>query len=72
MQNPHCVKRSDEILQNQDEQMLKFLQEIGLSVEQLHDQSEIQMAHVPKAWQLGKPMVDEKHFDNNMQIRIFH
>jgi hypothetical protein len=72
MQNPHCVKRSDEILQNQDEQMLKFLQEIGLSVEQLHDQSEIQMAHVPKAWQLGKPMVDEKHFDNNTQIRIFH
>jgi hypothetical protein len=42
MQNPHCAK-------NQDEYMLKFLQEIGLLVEQLHGQSEIQMAHVPKA-----------------------
>jgi hypothetical protein len=29
--------------------MLKFLQEIGLLVEQLHGQLEIQMAHVPKA-----------------------
>jgi hypothetical protein len=25
MQNPHCAKWSDEILQNQDEQMLKLL-----------------------------------------------
>jgi hypothetical protein len=33
MQNPHCVKRSDEILQNEDEQMLKFYQEAELSVE---------------------------------------
>jgi hypothetical protein len=49
MQNPHCAKRSDEILQNQDEQMLNFIQETGLLVEQLHGQSEIQMAHVPKA-----------------------
>jgi hypothetical protein len=24
MQNPHCPKRSDEILENVDEQMLKF------------------------------------------------
>jgi hypothetical protein len=62
----------DEILQNQDEQMLKFLQETGLPVKQLHGQSEIQMAHVLKAWQLGEPMVNEKHFDNNMQTRIFH
>jgi hypothetical protein len=45
--------------------MLKFLQETGLSVEQLHAQSRIQMADVPKAWQLGEPMVDEKRFDNN-------
>jgi hypothetical protein len=29
--------------------MLKFLQETGLSVEQLHGQLEIQIAHVPKA-----------------------
>jgi hypothetical protein len=52
--------------------MLKFLQEIGLSAEQLHGQSEIQMAHVPKAWPLGELMVDEKRFDNNTQTRIFH
>jgi hypothetical protein len=30
------------------------------------------MAHVPKAWKLGEPMVDEKRFDNNTQTRIFH
>jgi hypothetical protein len=50
MQNPHCAKRSAEILENEDEQMLKFYQEAGLSLEQLHDQSKIQMAYVPKAW----------------------
>jgi hypothetical protein len=72
MQNLHCTKRSDEILQNQDEQMLKFLQETGLSVEQLHGQLEIQMAHVLKTWQLGEPMVNEKRFDNNTQTIIFH
>jgi hypothetical protein len=38
--------------------MLKFLQEIGLSVEQIHGQSEIQMANVPKAWQLGELMAN--------------
>jgi hypothetical protein len=43
MQNLHCAKSSDEILQNKDEQMLKLYQEAGLSVEQLHGQSEIQM-----------------------------
>jgi hypothetical protein len=71
MQNLHCAKRSDEILQNEDEQMLKFYQEAGLSVEQLQDQSEIQMAYVPNAWEIGEPMVDEKRFDNNTQTRIF-
>jgi hypothetical protein len=30
--------------------MLKFYQEAGLSLEQLHDQSKIQMAYAPKAW----------------------
>jgi hypothetical protein len=45
--------------------MLKFCQEEGLSVQQLHGQSEIQMAYVPKAWEIGKPMVDEKHFNSN-------
>jgi hypothetical protein len=72
MQNLHCAKGSDEILQNEDEQMLKFCQEAGLSVEQLHGQSDIQMAYAPKTWEIGKPMVDEKHFDNNTQTRIFH
>jgi hypothetical protein len=72
MQNLHCAKRSDEILQNENEQMLKFCQEAGLSVEQLHDQSEIQMAYAPKAWEIGELMVDEKRFDNNTQTRIFH
>jgi hypothetical protein len=35
-QNLHCAKRSDEILQNEDEQMLKFYQEAGLLAKQLH------------------------------------
>jgi hypothetical protein len=46
-------------------------QEAGLSVEQLHGQSDIQMAYAPKAWEIGEPMVDEKCFDNNTQTRIF-
>jgi hypothetical protein len=41
MWNPHCAKRSDEILVNEDEQMLKFYQEAGLSLEQLHGQLKI-------------------------------
>jgi hypothetical protein len=49
MQNPHCIKRSCEILENDDKQMLKFYEETGLSLEQLHDQSKIQMAYAPKA-----------------------
>jgi hypothetical protein len=57
MQNPHCVKRSDLILENEDEQILKFCQEVGLSLEQLHGQSKIQMAYAPKAWLVGEPMV---------------
>jgi hypothetical protein len=35
-------------------------------------QSDIQMAYAPKAWEIGELMVDEKHFDNNTQTRIFH
>jgi hypothetical protein len=31
IQNPHCANRSDEILENEDKQMLKFCQEAGLS-----------------------------------------
>jgi hypothetical protein len=72
MMNPHCAKRSDEILENEDEQILKFCQEAGLLVEQLHSQLKIQMADVPKAWEIGEPMVDEKCFDNNTQTRLFH
>jgi hypothetical protein len=49
MINLHCAKRSDEILENEDEQMIKFCQEEGLSLEQLHGQSKIQMAYAPKA-----------------------
>jgi hypothetical protein len=52
--------------------MLKFYQEAGLSVEQLHGQSEIQMAYAPKAWEIGEPIVDEKRFNNNTRTRIFH
>jgi hypothetical protein len=52
--------------------MLKFYREVGLSIEQLHDQSDIQMAYAPKAWEISEPMVDEKCFDNNTQTRIFH
>jgi hypothetical protein len=72
MMNPHCVKRSDDILENEDEQMSKFCQEAGLSLEQLHGQSKIQLAYAPKAWEVGKPMVDEKRFDNSTQTRQFH
>jgi hypothetical protein len=72
MINSHCAKRSDEILENEDEQMLKFCQEAGLSVEQLRSQLKIQMAYAPKAWKIGEPMVDEKHFDNSRQTRVFH
>jgi hypothetical protein len=33
MMNRHCAKRSDEILENEDEQMSKFCLEAGLSLE---------------------------------------
>jgi hypothetical protein len=59
MMNPHCAKRSDEILGNEDEQMSKFCQGAGLTLEQLHGQSKIQMTYAPKAWEVGKPIVDE-------------
>jgi hypothetical protein len=72
MKNLHCAKRSYTILQNEDEQMLKFLQEAGLSMEQLHGQLKIQMAYAPKAWEIGEPMVNEKCFDNSTQTIIFH
>jgi hypothetical protein len=39
MMNSHCAKRSDEILNNEDEQMSKFCQEAELTLEQLHGQS---------------------------------
>jgi hypothetical protein len=70
--NLHCAKRSDEILENEDEEMIKFCQEVGLSLEQLHGQSKIQMAYAPKAWEVGELMVDEKHFNNSTQTRLFH
>jgi hypothetical protein len=52
--------------------MSKFCQEVGLTLEQLHGQSKIQMTYAPKPWVVGEPMVDEKHFDNSTQTRIFH
>jgi hypothetical protein len=67
MLNPHCAKWSDEILESEDKQMLKLCQEAGLSLEQLHGQSKIQMAYAPKAWVVGEPMVDEKCFDSSTQ-----
>jgi hypothetical protein len=45
--------------------MIKFCQEAGLSLEQLHGQLNIQMAYASKAWVVCKPMIDEKHFDNS-------
>jgi hypothetical protein len=72
MMNPHCAKRSDKILENENEQVIKFCQEAGLSLEQLHGQSKIRMAYAPKAWEVGEPMIDEKCFDNSTQTRIFH
>jgi hypothetical protein len=52
--------------------MLKFCQEVGLSIKQLHGQLDIQMAYAPKAREIGEQMVDEKRFDNNKQTRILH
>jgi hypothetical protein len=52
--------------------LFKFYQELGLSVKQLHGQSDIQMSYAPKACEIGEPMVDEKRFGNNTQTRIFH
>jgi hypothetical protein len=72
MMNPHCAKRSYEILENEDEQMIKFCQEARLTLEQLHGQSKIQMTYVPKTWEVGKPMVDEKRFNNSTQTQLFH
>jgi hypothetical protein len=72
MMNTHCIKRSDEILENEDKQLIKFCQEVGLSLEQLHGQSKIQTTYMPKAWKVGEPMVNEKHFDNSTQTWYFH
>jgi hypothetical protein len=72
LMNLHYAKKSYKILENEDEQMIKFCQEARLSLEQLHGQSKIQMAYVPKAWEVGEPMVDEKHFNNSTQTRVFH
>jgi hypothetical protein len=52
MTSPYCAKRSYEILENEEEQMIKFCQEVDLSLEQLHGQSKIQMTYVPKAWEV--------------------
>jgi hypothetical protein len=52
--------------------MIKFYQEVGLSLEQVHGQSKIQMSYAPKAWEIGEPMVNEKHFYNSTQTRLFH
>jgi LPS O-antigen subunit length determinant protein (WzzB/FepE family) len=65
--NLHCANRSDEILENEDEQMRQFCLEAGLSLEQLHGQSDIEMTSMHKAWEVGEPMTDEKHFDNSTQ-----
>jgi hypothetical protein len=72
MMNADCAKRSDEILKNEEKQIIKFFQEAGLSLEQLHGQSKFQMAFAPKAWEVGEPMIDEKCFNNSTQIRLFH
>jgi hypothetical protein len=45
--------------------MIKFYQQTGLLLEQLHGKSKIQMAYVPKAWEVGELMDDEKHFNNS-------
>jgi hypothetical protein len=52
--------------------MSKFYQEAGLTLEQLHGQSKIQMEYVPNAWEVGEPMVDEKRFGNSAQTWLFH
>jgi hypothetical protein len=39
LMNPHCAKRSDEISENEGEQLSKICQEAGLTLEQLHGQS---------------------------------
>jgi hypothetical protein len=48
--------------------MRQFCQEAGLSLEQLYDQSKIEMESTHKAWEVGEPIVDEKRFDDSTQI----
>jgi hypothetical protein len=67
MMNLHCAKRSDQILKNEDKQMMQFCLEAGLSLEQLHGQSKIEMASTHKAWEVREPMVDDKCFKNSIQ-----
>jgi chaperonin GroEL (HSP60 family) len=62
MMNPHCAKMSNEILENEDDQMSKFCLEAELSLEQLHGQTKIQMVYAPKAWEVVQSMVNEKTF----------
>jgi hypothetical protein len=72
MMNPHCEKWSDEILENENEQMSQFCLEAGLSLEKLHSQPKIEMTYAHKAWEVGEPMIDEKRFDNITQTRHFY
>jgi hypothetical protein len=72
MMNPHCEKWSDEILENENEQMSQFCLEAGLSLEKLHSQPKIEMTYAHKAWEVSEPMIDEKRFDNITQTRHFH
>jgi hypothetical protein len=65
MMNPHCAEMSDEILENEDEQMSKFCLEAELPLEQIHCQLKIQMAYTPKAWEVGKSLVDEEMFQHS-------
>jgi hypothetical protein len=44
MMNLYCAKRSDEILENDDEQTSKLCLEAGLQLEQLHGQLKIEKA----------------------------
>jgi hypothetical protein len=65
-----CMQKSDEILGAKDQETLQIelLQGVGLSLEQLFDESKIETATPTcKMFVAGKPMNEELQFDQATQ-----
>jgi hypothetical protein len=70
-----CMQKSDEILGAKDQETLQIelLEGVGLSLEQLFDESKIETATPTcKMFVAGKPMNEELQFDQATQTRRFH